>query len=89
MKKEVKLVKLSDIFYDDAWICDPKKCPNCPKTVCHDGSCYHTLDKNKRARGIKRFIFFLEFLIFGAPSWGPRYKWRNNWARKKVKAEKD
>ena len=67
--------KLSDIFYDDAWICDPKKCPECPKTVCHDGYCYHTTVKEERARGIKRFIFFLQFLIFGAPSWKFRYWW--------------
>lgn len=70
-------MKLSDIFYDDAWICDPKKCPSCPKTICHGGNCYHTTVKEERARGIKRFIFFLQFLIFGTPSWEFKYGWRN------------
>lgn len=76
-------MKRSDVFYDDAWICDPKKCPNCPKTICHDGFCYHTTEKNQRAKGIKRFIFFLEFLMFGMPSLERKLRRRRRKERRK------
>ena len=45
----------------DLYICDPEKCPDCRKTGCHNGMCYHTTEKEQRARGFRRLIFWIQY----------------------------
>lgn len=45
----------------EVYICDPEKCKTCGKRSCHT-LCFHTLYKGHRARGIKRFIYWLMYM---------------------------
>lgn len=51
-------------YYGYLYICDPKKCPFCKRYGCHHGYCYHTRNEEQRARGIKRLIYFCEFVFY-------------------------